>query len=68
MAIAEPGRLEHRGRKVYSQSDEDGILSDAEELCERVAILARGRLVVSGRVGPPSILKRSPPATETVAR
>lgn len=26
--IADPGRLEHWGRKIYSQSDEDGILGE----------------------------------------
>jgi hypothetical protein len=29
------GRLEHHGRKIYSQNDEDGIL---EEICRRVGI------------------------------
>jgi ABC-2 type transport system ATP-binding protein len=42
--IAELGR---DGRTVLFSSH---ILSDAEELCERVAILAKGQLVVSGRV------------------
>lgn len=35
------------GRTVVFSSH---ILTDAEELCERVAILARGRLVTSGRI------------------
>jgi ABC-2 type transport system ATP-binding protein len=42
--IADLGR---EGRTVLFSSH---ILSDAEELCERVAILAKGCLVVSGRV------------------
>ncbi len=42
--IAELGR---DGRTVLFSSH---ILSDAEELCERVAVLARGTLVVNGRV------------------
>jgi ABC-2 type transport system ATP-binding protein len=43
--IAELGQ---EGRTVLFSSH---ILSDAEELCERVAILAKGRLVTSGHVG-----------------
>ena len=42
--IAELGQ---DGRTVLFSSH---ILSDAEELCERVAILAKGQLVVTGRV------------------
>jgi ABC-2 type transport system ATP-binding protein len=42
--IADLGR---EGRTVLFSSH---ILSDAEELCERVAILAKGSLIVSGRV------------------
>jgi ABC-2 type transport system ATP-binding protein len=42
--IADLGR---DGRTVLFSSH---ILSDAEELCEHVAVLARGRLVVNGRV------------------
>jgi ABC-2 type transport system ATP-binding protein len=41
------GDLGRDGRTVLFSSH---ILSDAEELCERVAILAKGQLVVSGRV------------------
>lgn len=43
--IANLGR---EGRTVLFSSH---ILSDAEELCERVAVLAKGRLIVSGEVG-----------------
>jgi ABC-2 type transport system ATP-binding protein len=42
--VADLGR---EGRTVLFSSH---ILSDAEELCERVAILAKGQLVISGRV------------------
>jgi ABC-2 type transport system ATP-binding protein len=40
-------RLRGRGRTVFFSSH---VLSDAEALCSRVAILVRGRLVASGRV------------------
>jgi ABC-2 type transport system ATP-binding protein len=40
-------RLRDRGRTVFFSSH---VLSDAEALCSRVGILARGRLVASGRV------------------
>lgn len=40
-------RLRDRGCTVFFSSH---ILSDAEALCSRVAILARGRLVTSGRL------------------
>ena len=40
-------RLRSRGRTVFFSSH---VLSDAEALCSRVAILARGRLVASGRL------------------
>lgn len=41
-------RLRDAGRTVLFSSH---ILSDAETLCSRVAILARGRLVASGAIG-----------------
>jgi len=41
-------RLRDQGRTVFFSSH---ILSDAEALCSRVAILARGRLVASGTLG-----------------
>jgi ABC-2 type transport system ATP-binding protein len=40
-------RLRERGRTVFFSSH---VLSDAEALCSRVAILAGGRLVTSGRL------------------
>src|SRR5213079_2288047 len=40
-------RLRDRGCTVFFSSH---VLSDAEELCGRVAILAKGRLVASGRL------------------
>jgi ABC-2 type transport system ATP-binding protein len=40
-------RLRDRGRTVFFSSH---VLSDAEALCSRVAILAKGRLVASGRL------------------
>jgi ABC-2 type transport system ATP-binding protein len=40
-------RLRDRGTTVFFSSH---VLSDAEALCNRVAILARGRLVASGRL------------------
>lgn len=40
-------RLRDEGRTVFFSSH---ILSDAEALCSRVAILARGRLIAAGRV------------------
>ena len=41
-------RLRNEGRTVFFSSH---ILSDAEALCSRVGIIARGRLVASGAVG-----------------
>jgi ABC-2 type transport system ATP-binding protein len=41
-------RLRDQGRTVFFSSH---ILSDAEALCSRVAILARGRLVAGGPIG-----------------
>lgn len=41
-------RLRERGVTVFFSSH---VLSDAEALCNRVAILARGRLVATGRLG-----------------
>ncbi len=38
------------GRDGHTVLFSSHILSDAEELCERVAILGKGRLIVSGRV------------------
>jgi ABC-2 type transport system ATP-binding protein len=38
------------GRDGHTVLFSSHILSDAEELCERVAILGRGRLIASGRV------------------
>jgi ABC-2 type transport system ATP-binding protein len=40
-------RLRDRGTTVFFSSH---VLSDAEALCSRVAILARGRLVATGRL------------------
>jgi len=40
-------QLRHRGCTVFFSSH---VLSDAEALCNRVAILAHGRLVASGRI------------------
>ena len=40
-------RLRDRGCTVFFSSH---VLSDAEALCSRVAILAKGRLVASGRL------------------
>src|ERR671924_814152 len=40
-------RLRDRGCTVFFSSH---VLSDAETLCSRVAILAKGRLVASGRL------------------
>src|SRR6187402_1432313 len=40
-------KLRDQGRTVFFSSH---VLSDAEALCSRVAILARGRLVTSGRL------------------
>jgi len=40
-------KLRDEGRTVFFSSH---ILSDAEALCSRVAVLARGRLVASGRI------------------
>src|SRR5260221_3171844 len=40
-------RLRDRGCSVFFSSH---VLSDAEALCSRVAILAKGRLVASGRL------------------
>jgi ABC-2 type transport system ATP-binding protein len=40
-------RLRDRGRTVFFSSH---VLSDAEALCSRVGILAKGRLVATGRV------------------
>jgi ABC-2 type transport system ATP-binding protein len=40
-------RLRDRGTTVFFSSH---VLSDAEALCSRVAILARGRLIASGRL------------------
>src|SRR4051794_19081072 len=40
-------QLRDQGRTVFFSSH---ILSDAETLCSRVAVLAKGRLVASGRV------------------
>jgi len=41
-------RLRDRGCTVFFSSH---VLSDAESLCSRVAVLAKGRLVASGRLG-----------------
>ncbi len=40
-------KLRDQGRTVFFSSH---VLSDAEALCSRVAILARGRLVTAGRL------------------
>jgi hypothetical protein len=42
-SIPDPGRLEHAGRKVYSQGDEDGILG---EILRRIGAAAGTGLVI----------------------
>jgi len=47
-------RLRSEGRTVFFSSH---ILADAERLCSRVAILAQGRLVSTGRVGDAAVFE-----------
>jgi ABC-2 type transport system ATP-binding protein len=54
-------RLRDEGRTVFFSSH---ILADAEALCSRVAVLARGRLVAQGRI--PDIVAFQPRGWEAI--